>query len=80
MWHHELLRLDAQTTLEAAIGDDRAYRLALWRDGECLVEFHGERGVHRRRSGERSTRHEFRSIEQLRYDFEQEIAGLVGRR
>jgi hypothetical protein len=79
MEHRELLRIDARTTLEAAV-DAHAYRLALWRGGECLVEFRGERGVHRRRSRERTSTYEFRSIEQLRYDFEQEIERLVDRR
>jgi len=80
MWHRELLRFDERTTVEAAVDPDRAYRLALWRDGECLLEFHGQGTMHRRRSAERTGVYEFRSIEQLRYDFEQEIERLVGRR
>lgn len=80
MRHQELLRLDARTTVEAAIDAARGYRLGLWRNGECLVEFCSEDGVHRRRSRERVSAYEFRSIEQLRYDFEQEIERLVGRR
>ena len=80
MGHDEVLRLDASTTLEAAVDAARGYRLGLWRDGECIVEFRSEDGVHRRRSRERVSAYEFRSIEQLRYDFEQEIERLVGRR
>jgi hypothetical protein len=79
MWHEELLRLDERTAIEAAVDADRAYRLALWRDGECLLEFRGEDGEHRKRVRERTTAHDFRSIERLRYEFEQEIGRLVDR-
>jgi len=80
MRHREWLQLDAGTTVEAAIDSGPSYRLGAWRDGECLVEFEGRGGKHRRRSRERIAAYEFRSIEQLRYDFGQEIERLVGRR
>lgn len=79
MWHDEMLRLDERTSIEAAIDADRTYRLALWRDGECLLEFRLEKGRHVKRLRERTTVYEFRSIEQLRYDFERQIEELVGR-
>jgi len=80
MWHRERVRLDEQTTLEAEVDSDRSYRLGLWRGGECLVEFQGRGGRHRRRSHERTAAYEFRSVEQLRYEFEREIERLVDRR
>ena len=81
MMHRELFQLDATTSVEAAVGDDRSYRLGLWRDGELLVEFACDGGeTHRRRARERTSAYEFRSVEQLRYDFEREIETLVGER
>lgn len=75
MWHAEWLQLDERTALQAEVDANRDYRLALWRDGERVVEFQCENGRHRGRQG---APYAFRSIEQLRYDFEREIEGLVG--
>jgi hypothetical protein len=47
------------------------YRLA-W--GDDVVYENGERRVHGRRAAYR-----FRSVEQLRYDFERDVAALGGR-
>jgi len=58
-------------TLEIELHDDLRYRL---RYGE-LVEY--ENG--RRRLRGRSSRYEFRSVEQLRYDFERDVAAVGGR-
>lgn len=52
------------------LGDDRRYRLAY---GE-LVEYTPSR----RRVRGRSTPYEFRSVEQLRYDFERDVASVGG--
>ncbi|HZM33445.1 MAG TPA: hypothetical protein VFC18_03035 [Burkholderiales bacterium] len=62
---HEIA-LAGGATLELIVHDDLRYRL---RYGD-LVEY--ENG--RRRVRGRATAYEFRSVEQLRYDFEQDIA------
>ena len=56
--------------LEVELGADLRYRL---RYGD-LVEY--ENG--RRRIRGRTSRYEFRSVEQLRYDFEQDVAAAGG--
>jgi hypothetical protein len=56
--------------LEIELHDDRRYRL---RYGE-LVEY----ADGRRRLRGRSSRYEFRSIEQLRYDFERDVEAMGG--
>jgi hypothetical protein len=58
------------TVLEVELGADLRYRL---RYGD-LVEY--ENG--RRRVRGRASRYEFRSVEQLRYDFEQDVAAAGG--
>jgi hypothetical protein len=80
MWHQELLWLDERTAIEAAVDRDRAYRLAMWRDGERVLEFRFDRGRHLKYSHARTTAYDFRSIEQLRYDFEREIEGSFAQR
>ena len=62
---HEVV-LSRGTTLELVLHDDLRYRL---RYGD-LVEY--ENG--RRRVRGRTTPYEFRSVEQLRYDFENDVA------
>jgi hypothetical protein len=57
--------------LEVALDADLRYRL---RYGD-LVEY--ENG--RRKLRGRSSRYEFRSVEQLRYDFERDVAAVGGR-
>ena len=52
------------------LGDDRGYRLAY---GE-LVEY----TPNRRRVRGRSTPYQFRSVEQLRYDFERDVQSQGG--
>ena len=56
--------------LEVELHDDLSYRL---RYGE-LVEY----ANHRRRVRGRSLPYEFRSVEQLRYDFEQDVIAAGG--
>jgi hypothetical protein len=67
---HEKVLLDG-TLLEIELQDDRRYRL---RYGD-LVEY--EDG--RRRVRGRASRYEFRSVEQLRYDFERDVEAAGGR-
>jgi len=57
--------------MEAVVQADRRYRLCLWKDGGLLVEYSGP--DHRRRVRERAATYEFRSVEQLRYDFERDV-------
>ena len=56
--------------LEIELHDDLGYRLR-YRD---LVEY----ANHRRRVRGRVTAYEFRSVEQLRYDFEQDVLAVRG--
>ncbi|HWA36592.1 MAG TPA: hypothetical protein VG873_01920 [Burkholderiales bacterium] len=57
--------------VEVALHDDLRYRLA-W--GDEVVYENGEKRVRGRRAPYR-----FRSVEQLRYDFEQDVKALGGR-
>ncbi len=50
------------------------YRLACITRGELLVQYSCEGEGHRRRARARETEYEFRSVEQLRYDFERDVA------
>lgn len=61
--------------LEVRVGEGEDYRLALCRGGEVLIEYlPGSRRIRGRRMD-----YAFRSIEQLRYDFERDVrdAGLA---
>jgi hypothetical protein len=66
-------------TLEAIVAPGRSYRLALFHQGIARVEYWNDGAGHRRRAGERTSAYEFRSIEQLRYDFERDAEGALGR-
>jgi hypothetical protein len=57
--------------MEAVVHADRRYRLCLWRNSALLIEYSGP--DHRRRLRERAAAYEFRSVEQLRYDFERDV-------
>lgn len=67
----EKVMLSDGVLLEIELHDDLRYRL---RYG-TLVEY--ENG--RRRVKGRSSRYEFRSVEQLRYDFERDVEAAGGR-
>ena len=56
--------------LEVELGADLRYRL---RYGDLVESENG-----RRRVRGRASRYEFRSVEQLRYDFEQDVAAAGG--
>jgi len=77
--YRETVRLADGLSVEARVAPDRTYRLALKRRGRLLVEFWNEGAVHRRRLGERIAVYEFRSIEQLRYDFERDAEDALDR-
>ncbi len=61
----------SDTVLEVELHDDLRYRL---RYGE-LVEY----ADHRRRLRGRAAAYEFKSVEQLRYDFERDVQAAGGR-
>ena len=67
---HECIVLRG-VTLEIELREDLGYRL---RYGD-LVEYAGGR----RKVRGRSTRYEFRSVEQLRYDFERDVEAVGGK-
>ncbi len=76
--HSESVRLPDGAELEMAlwrVGAGRArYRLRYGRDGAWLVQYDNEAGRgDRRLVRARATRYEFKSVEQLRYDFERDI-------
>ena len=75
----ETLRLSDGATLIARVGPGADYRLGLYQHGAPLVEFWSEGAVHRRRVGDRISSYEFRSIEQLRYDFELDAEDALDR-
>ena len=75
----ETVRLTDGVCVDARVEADRTYRLALHRRGRLLVEFWNEGTGHRRRLGDRIAVYEFRSIEQLRYDFERDAEDALDR-
>ena len=77
--YRERVRLADRATVDARVAPDRSYRLCLYRRGAVLVEFWNEGAAHRRRAGERVFAYEFRSIEQLRYDFERDAEDALSR-
>jgi hypothetical protein len=77
--YREVVRLADGVTVDAIVAPDRSYRLALFRQGTPRVEYWNDGAGHRRRVGERTSAYEFRSIEQLRYDFERDAEDALGR-
>ena len=75
----ESVRLADGVSVEARVAPDRTYRLALLRRGQLLVEFWNEGAVHHSRLDDRIAVYEFRSIEQLRYDFERDAEDTLDR-
>jgi hypothetical protein len=71
----EKVQLRRGAMLEIWLGGDARYRLRYGRPGAWLVVYENGRGHgHRRTAGGRAARYEFRSVEQLRYDFERDVA------
>lgn len=58
---------------EIALERGDRYRLRFARAGDLLVEYWNDGGTHRRRRQGREQAYEFRSVEQLRYDFERDV-------
>ena len=79
MEYRETLRLSDGSTLVARVAPDRSYRLSLYRGGAMLVEFWSESTAHWRRVADRVSAYQFRSIEQLRYDFERDAEDALSR-
>jgi hypothetical protein len=77
--YRERVRLADGVTVEALVAPDRSYRLTLFRQGMPRVEYWNDGGGDRRRVGERTGAYDFRSIEQLRYDFERDAEDALGR-
>jgi len=60
--------------LEICLEAPGRYRLACLARGELLVHYSGDGARHRRRVHGREGAYAFRSVEQLRYDFERDVA------
>ena len=69
-----LILLDAGTILDISLQPGLRYRLRYGRPPDWLVSY--EDGV--RRAGAKTARYEFRSVEQLRYDFEEDVRRVGG--
>ena len=66
-----------EVSLWARGAERPGYRLRYGREGTWLVQYDDESGRgDRRRVRARVARYEFRSVEQLRYDFERDVEGL----
>lgn len=52
------------------------YRLACWARADLLVRYSGDGTRHRRHLRGRESAYQFRSVEQLRYDFERDVADV----
>ena len=80
--HTEAVLLADEARIELALwsgaGSRTRYRLRYGRPGAWHVQYDNEDGRGDRRTvGARATRYEFRSIEQLRYDFERDVEEWV---
>jgi len=79
--HTETVLLADDARIEIALwgrGGERArYRLRYGRPGAWRVQYDNDGRGDRRTFGARTARYEFRSIEQLRYDFERDIEEWV---
>jgi len=72
-FYEERVLLAGGAWVEAAVDADRRYRLRLRKGDETLVEYRNDGVSHRRGVRERAVAYEFRSVEQLRYDFERDV-------
>ena len=68
----ERVVLAGDSLLELTLVGDRVYCLRFGKGGRTLVEYRGDGRRHRRRVRGRDAPYEFRSVEQLRYDFERD--------
>jgi hypothetical protein len=69
--------LSADEVLETVLGAE-GWRLAYSRGGEPRLVYEGDRASARRVRDGRPAAYTLRSVEQLRYDFENELAQLRG--
>jgi hypothetical protein len=71
--YEERVVLGGGRVLEMRLARDLAYVLRLCQGTRILVEYRGDgRSGHLRRARGREAAYEFRSVEQLRYDFERD--------
>jgi len=70
----ERVLLPGGLRIEILLAARGRYRLALLARHGPLVLYSGDGARHRRRVRGRESRYEFRSVEQLRYDFERDAA------
>ena len=70
----ERLILPRGVRIEVRLARGGRYRLACYARGRLLVEYAGDGTAHRRRVQGREGVYDFRSVEQLRYDFERDVA------
>lgn len=71
--YQERVVLAGGALAEIALERDGRYRLRFARAGELLVEYRSDGAKHHRRGPDREHAYEFRSVEQLRYDFERDV-------
>ena len=69
----ERVMLPGGLRIEIVLEARGKYRLACWAHADLLVQYSGDGTQHRRLRG-RESAYEFRSVEQLRYDFERDVA------
>jgi hypothetical protein len=70
----ERLILPGGRRVELRFDAGGGYRLACRAGAQVLVAYAGDGGGHRREVRGRRAAYEFRSVEQLRYDFERDVA------
>jgi hypothetical protein len=70
--YQEMVLLADGAWVEVSVEADRRYRLCLRKRDETLVEYCNDGVSHRRSLRGRAASYAFRSIEQLRYDFERD--------
>ncbi len=73
----EQVLLTGGATLQIWLGGGARYRLRYGRPGTWLVSYEGQGARHRRTVADRAGSYEFRSVEQLRYDFERDVAACA---
>jgi len=70
----ERVMLPGGLRIEISLAALGKYRLACLAQGGLLVQYSGDGARQRRRVCGRESAYEFRSVEQLRYDFERDVA------
>ena len=70
----ERIMLSGGLRVEISLAARGRYRLACLARNEILVQYSGDGARHWRRVRGRESAYEFRSVEQMRYDFERDVA------